>query len=252
MFSCFATSFVNRPIGDVVKEADIIVRGRAGDGYADWDKGGRKQIYTYTNFTVTEVLKGKIKEGKILLRQPGGSKDGMEMSVPGVASFNTGEDVVVLLGNKNEEDASYDVPGFTTGKYNVVEGENGEPKLVNSLGGGAVYDARKDARTLSYNSSIPLEVFRRLAKGEDIPEATHRQFEQSHKPAPSTAYEGGHSHARPKAELQATPHPEASASPQKVEKSEKSNLWVPLSFIVLAVFGVGLFMLLTRGDKGNT
>ncbi|MEW6057661.1 MAG: hypothetical protein AB1540_13705 [Bdellovibrionota bacterium] len=250
----FATTFVNRPLGEVMRETDIIVRGRAGESYADWDKSGRKSIYTYTPLTVSEVLKGEVKESRILLRQPGGSKDGMEMNVPGAANFDSDEDVVVLLGNRNSEDGSYDVPGFATGKYEVVTGENGEPALVNSLGGAAMYDPGKDPRTLSYNSKIPLEVFRRVAKGEDIPEAAHRQYERSQKPAAKGSYEADHPHHKhtpsPKSERgHEQPAPVASVQPESVQT--KNPYWVPLSFAALAAaLGLALWFLL-RSRGGN-
>lgn len=237
-----ATTFVNRPLGEVVKETANIVRGRPGESYSDWGKGENRQIFTYTPFVVTEVLKGGLRENRILLRQPGGGKDGMEMNVPGTAHFNTTEDVVVMLGERNKEDDSYDIPGFTTGKYSVVPGENGEPALVNSLGGGALYDPNRDPRTLSYNSKIPLEVFRRIAKGEDIPEGAHRQYEGSRRPAPREAFEAGHSHepAAPKAAAP-TPRPRPGDQPDaaavRPPESGGRSIWIPISFAVLALAG---------------
>jgi hypothetical protein len=94
------TTFVNRPLADVVQESPIIVRGRTGESYSQWDKSGRGQIFTYTPFTVSEVLKGALKETRILLRQPGGSAGDVAMNVPGTAMFTADEDVVVLLDEK--------------------------------------------------------------------------------------------------------------------------------------------------------
>ena len=249
-----ATTFVNRPVNEIIKETVNIVRGRPGPERVDWDKAHRN-IYTYTNFVVTDVLRGDVKETKILLRQPGGAKDGIEMNVPGVAHFDLEEDVVVLISARNEEDGSYDVPGFTTGKYNVVPGENGEPVLVNSLGGSAVYDPNKDPRTLSYNSRIPLEVFKRLAKGEDIPEASHRQYERSGKPAPSGAFEAGHHHESapvPKVGVAPTA-PNSNTSKEsfdpKSSSGESNGVWVSLGFAVLAVIGAAILWRVIRASQ---
>jgi hypothetical protein len=253
-----ATTFINRPIGEVVKESQNIVRGRAGESYSDWAKDERKVIYTYTPLNVTEVLKGDIKDPKIILRQPGGSKDGTEMNVPGTAYFATDEEVVVLLGTRNSDDGSYDIPGFTTGKFNVTAGENGEPVLVNSLGGGAMYDPSKDARALSYNAKIPLEVFKRIAQGEDVPEATHRQFERSQKAAPKGAFEAGHAqHFTEKPEPNSTPAPKTSPTAAAAKEPEHpargaGDFWVPLSFAVLALAGgIGLLWMLKSSKSGS-
>jgi hypothetical protein len=235
------TTFINRPLGDVVKETPNIVRGRAGDSYSEWDKSGRKSLYTYTRLDITEVLKGGIKENQITMRQPGGSKDGTEMNVPGTAHFNVDEEVVVMLGERNKEDDSYDVPGFTTGKYNLITAENGELALVNSLGGAAVYDPEKDPNTLSYNSKIPLEVFRRVAKGDDIPEAAHRQFQQSEKSAPKTAYDANnHGHVSP--QVTPTVKPQASSEPTSENPPKETKWWIPMSFLILALLGIGFIL----------
>lgn len=245
--NAFATTFVNRPLGEIVKETSVIARGRTGDSYSEWDKSGRKQIFTYTYFTVSEILKGDLKKERILLRQPGGGKDGIEMSVPGTANFVAEEDVVVMIGDYNDEDDSFDVPGFATGKYNVVKGPNGEPMLENSLGGGAVYDANKDPRTMSYNSKIPLEVFRRVAKGEDIPEAAHRQFKGSREQPPAHVYDADHhKHVAPALRPSASPSAEPSAEAVAPEP-EKKGIWIPLSFAVIAILGaLGLWRLLRK------
>lgn len=226
---------MNRPISEAVKESSFIVRGRPGDSYSDWDKQ-HQRIFTYTHFTVTDVLRGDLKANKILVRQPGGGVGGVEMNVPGTAHFNNEEDLVLLLGAHNDEDDSYDVPGFTTGKYNVFPGENGEPVLVNSMGGSALYDPRKDAKTLSYNSRIPLEIFRRIAAGEDVPEASHPQFQGSGKVAPKGAFEADH-HAFVLEKKDAQKNASAEV---KVETSTQasSEFWVPLSFALIAVFGI--------------
>ena len=116
----FATTFINRPFNDVVKESPLIVRGRAADQYTDWGKGGSsKAIFTYTQFIITEVLKGDLKETSILLRQPGGEKDGVELHVPGAAIFNRDEELVVLLGAFDAADKSYDVI-FVVVEYGVA------------------------------------------------------------------------------------------------------------------------------------
>ncbi|MBI3555533.1 MAG: hypothetical protein HY074_04645 [Deltaproteobacteria bacterium] len=249
-----ATSFVNRPMAEAVNEVPNIVRGKTGESYSDF-AADKRRIFTYTHLAITDVLKGSIKDTKILLRSPGGGKDGQEMHVPGAAQFGQDEDVVLLLGEYNAEDKSYDIPGLTTGKYNVVTGEAGEPILVNSLGGAAMYDPRKDPATQAYNARVPLETFRRIAKGEDIPEAAHNQFEQSKAAPPPGAYEAGHNHPeitpqgtvpKPLTPDQVAPHVEAEHAVET-----KSSLWVPLSFALLTAVGALVLWLVLRPSKDS-
>ncbi len=191
--SLWATTFVNRSLNEVVQEASVIVRGIAGSSHSEWDKS-HERIFTYTNFNITEVLRGKLQEKSILLRQPGGSRDGMNMFVPGTAGFEQGEEVVVLLAERDPEDNSYDVPGFTTGKYLVERDSNGETVLVNSLGSSAVYDPKKRAGVQSYSAKIAYDVFKRVVAGEDLPESAHKQFRASAEKPSENAFEAHHDH----------------------------------------------------------
>src|SRR5689334_6400670 len=74
----FATTFYAQPFPETVQQAPIIVRGKTGASYADWSKTGEnKNIYTYTDLQMTEVLKGKQIGPSILIREMGGQKDGV-------------------------------------------------------------------------------------------------------------------------------------------------------------------------------
>jgi len=249
-----ATTFVNRTLEDVIHEAVYIVRGQTGSSYADYEKTTSGRIFTYTHLSITEVLKGDLKEKQILIRQPGGAKDGIEMHVPGTAHFNLNEEVVVLLGQKNTNDNdSYDVPGFTTGKYNIVKKDNGEIFLSNSLGGAALVDSGRADSSLhaSYNSELSLDTFRKIAKGKNIPEATHKQFKETPKPqSPShqhpehQRHEGSQTTREIKQEMSAPAGVEQqnivsdSANSLGIQKS----IWIPISFAILLAFaGFGLF-----------
>lgn len=231
----FATTFANRPISVAANEATNIVRGTAGESFSNWDSD-HKRIYTYTRLEVTDVLKGSLNaDTQILVRQPGGTIDDTTMGVPGTASFVPDEDVVVLLGPYNKADDSYDVPGFTTGKYNVVKGENGEPMLINSMGGGEIYDPHKNPKTQNYNSKIPLEVFRHVAKGEDVPEAAHAQF---------------HDDEQRPGEVGQTKAPASDRPGVQVPTQENSGRrWVPLSFVLVAVVGGAVLFWVMRSKE---
>lgn len=175
--SSWATTFVNRPLKEVLGEANLIVRGVAGDSYASWDPSGRKAIFTYTDLSVLEVIKGELSENRILIRQPGGVKDNVEMQVPGSAKFQRGEEVVVLLGERNPDDDSYEVPGLVTGKYLVVKNAKNETVLLSSLTGGEMYDPEVPYEAYSYSSNIPLTTFKKIAQGKiESPASSSKQF----------------------------------------------------------------------------
>jgi hypothetical protein len=120
------------PFADGVKDAPVIVHGTVGNSYTDWghERDGGKRIFTYWELSTDEVLKGQAEAGGIIrMREMGGEKDGVGMQVAGAATFSQGEEVVVFLGDKNDE-GSYDVWGMSMGKYTFTpDPDGGEPML---------------------------------------------------------------------------------------------------------------------------
>lgn len=129
----FATSFVEQPFQDSVRDAPILARVKVlNGGEARWseDVGGMKRLYTYYESSVEDVLKGNLRSGERLeLRVLGGEKDGTKVSIPGMATLTSGEDTVLML-SEALPDGSHDVFGLMMGKYAIKKDENGEEYLV--------------------------------------------------------------------------------------------------------------------------
>jgi hypothetical protein len=115
-----STSFIIRPFPTVIKETKNIARGKVGISYSDWSfaNDGTKRLYTFTELIVEEVIKGALRGPSIMMREFGGTKDGVGMEVSGTASFKKGEEIVVMLGEENV-DGSYQVMGLMLGKLEV-------------------------------------------------------------------------------------------------------------------------------------
>jgi hypothetical protein len=131
-----AASFDPQPFPEAVQEAPVIIRGKIGMSYSDWGSDeGIKRLFTYFELQVSEVLKGPTSQNSITFRELGGEKDGTEFHISGSAHFESGEDVVVFLKEKNIEGA-YELQGMMMGKYNVETDSNGEyltgPALASS------------------------------------------------------------------------------------------------------------------------
>lgn len=253
--SLFATTFVNRPLGEVIAETPLIVRGIVGASFVDYGKDSTTNIYTYTELTVTEPLKDSTrpkfqKEKKILLRQPGGEKNGIELSVPGAAYFETGEEVVVLLDEMDKADQSFHVPGFTTGKYKVVY-EGDEPFLVNSLGGESVYDPNKQAGTISYNSKISLKDFREIIqKGQKTAAGSRTQFKSSRQ-KPLIAQKHVHPPLMASKNVQRQPSQAQDQLNPHQELKRVNPIWIPLSFSFIALAGMLLLYFVLNAKKDS-
>lgn len=129
--SANATSFAVRPMGTVVDEAPVIIRGKAQDSRTEWSQPSEagKKIYTYTDILVDEVLKGDVSQKTIQVREIGGEKDGVTLEVPGAARFKHGDDVVLMLSNP-ASDGAYPLLGLSTGKYSVTRDASGNEVLV--------------------------------------------------------------------------------------------------------------------------
>jgi hypothetical protein len=130
-----ASSFITRPLSEVTQRTPTIVRGRIGSSYADWanNTDGSRRIYTFYDLQVSEVFKGDPKaNSSIQIRELGGEKDGIGMQVSGAAQFSKGEDVVLMLGEKNP-DGSYNVQGLMTGKFAIGHDPSGNETLIGAI-----------------------------------------------------------------------------------------------------------------------
>lgn len=127
-----ATSFSERPFEESINEASVIVRGQVGMSYAEKSKID-SQIYTYVQLEVTEVFRGEVPSRHIVIREYGGTADGVSMQVSGSAPFVRGEDVVVLLSSQ-ARDESYPLQGLMMGKLKIKH----DPKWGEVLDGPAL------------------------------------------------------------------------------------------------------------------
>jgi hypothetical protein len=182
-----ATSFVSVPLEKRVYESPIIVRGKTGNSYSDWviHPDGSRQIFTFTELDVTEVLKGDVKSSQILIREIGGEKDGIGLSVPGAATFRPGEDVVVTLDNSDDPKDGYRIQGMSMGKYTVEKDPDGNEYLS----GGSLSLERGSKRTTLGNLRQIID----SQKSAPVPTIDPKQFkilhnhelDSNHSPHPS-------------------------------------------------------------------
>ncbi len=128
-----ATSFHIAPMSEFVQSSPNIVRGivRSIRPEEGTDTEGNRVIRTYAEVEITEVLKGRIQEKRILIRKAGGSTNGMTVEVAGAPEFHENEDTVLFLGDLLE-DRSYEIEGLELGKFEI-EKKNGKELLSGGL-----------------------------------------------------------------------------------------------------------------------
>jgi len=100
---------------ELVDQSEIILHGRIGRAWSAWD-ASHKYIWTHHQLTVIDSIRGASRS--VVVSEPGGSLDGMNMAISGGLEYGAGEEVVVFL---------YRTPigymratGYGQGKYTVT------------------------------------------------------------------------------------------------------------------------------------
>lgn len=136
MFSppSFASSFERIAPEKFVSEAPILVRGVTGKSHSDWgkDNSNQRKIFTFTDFEVQEVLKGKVSQNRIVLQELGGEADGVGLQIEGAAQFNPDENIIIALAPTPTE-GTYRVYGMTLGKITIDDPSNPKSSLQGLL-----------------------------------------------------------------------------------------------------------------------
>ena len=109
---------------DFFSKAPVVVRVVAKKSEVRWgkDEQSQKKLFTYTDFEVLESLKGNVTTPSIVARELGGELDGIGLSVPGAAHFESDQEYVVSLA-ATTEDGVYRVFALSQG---VLEVRNDE------------------------------------------------------------------------------------------------------------------------------
>jgi len=104
-------------IEELTSEAILVVRARVAAQYVVPDRGPRGQIYTRTELTVLDYLKGDGLRA-LTVQQLGGQYGDLEMRVTGNAALRPGDEVVVFLDHDPQMGLSY-VIGLAQGLFRV-------------------------------------------------------------------------------------------------------------------------------------
>jgi len=186
LFSCRSawTDDVVGPLRESIAAAPLIIEGEAARPYPAWDGADPASIRTYTPLRVARVLKGRLPADQIVLRQPGGEVGGASAVATG-AEFSEGEQVIVLVGEQEPSDGSYDVRSGRKGKFTILHDEAGRAMLDVRLGADAsAYGSREKAPGILL-ARVPLELFERLASGATFESVAEFEHPRAHEAAPA-------------------------------------------------------------------
>jgi hypothetical protein len=122
---CFCSTLANastviaESVNELSSAATIIARGTIVKSQASLSPEGHR-IYTYSELSVTKVLKGP-KVRQLMVRQPGGVVGKIGQQVSGTAQFAPSEEVIVFLEAAEDEKNVFEVRGLSLGKVTLVE-----------------------------------------------------------------------------------------------------------------------------------
>ena len=118
---------------DMVSQSDVIAIGNCVETKSVWVD---RTLVTLVTFSVAESLKGNA-TSTITVELPGGIDANRAVPVavtwPGAPSLTPGENAFLFLTASGEVAGSYNVAGFSQGKFSIVTDEDGEQMVSRNL-----------------------------------------------------------------------------------------------------------------------
>ena len=145
---CRATVVPRLTFENLVDGSERIAHGRVERSWVAWDPAHRF-IWTHYLIRVTDNLKGS-SEATLVTSEPGGALDGINLLIPGVVTYSSGEEVVVFVGRV--PNGFWRASGYGQGKYSVIGGR--DPVVRTNLAGAVLAEPLKtpSARSAVYRS----------------------------------------------------------------------------------------------------
>ena len=110
-----ATTLLRLDLDDLTGESSAVVYGKVIASRVEWNQS-RTLIFTVYTVAPTEYLKGRL--GPIFeLYEPGGTLDGLQMSVAGVPAFSVGQEAILFVWT--DPHGQHQVSGFEQGAFPV-------------------------------------------------------------------------------------------------------------------------------------
>jgi len=127
----WATTVRPMSVDRLTQLATTIVEAHVSQTWSEWDPA-HTRIYTYTRLAVSKSLKGS-QVSTILVKQPGGTKDGIREVAFGVRHFRSGEDAFLFLEPDASNDGAFRVVGLMQGNFLIGKTSNGKLMVSNGM-----------------------------------------------------------------------------------------------------------------------
>jgi len=150
-----ATTVIPMDVEKLASLSTHIVEGRAVQSTSQWN-ADHTLIFTYTKFAATRTLKGEV-PATFMVRQLGGSVDGITQRVSGVRHWRPGEEAVLFLQPSSIGDGALVVTGLMQGNFLVRHTAQGQTLVSNGMPEASQYQAATGEITGYRGSNLRLK-----------------------------------------------------------------------------------------------
>ncbi|GAC1660059.1 MAG: hypothetical protein NVS9B15_24230 [Acidobacteriaceae bacterium] len=145
-----ATTVVPQTIEQLTKASTVVVSAHAQRSWVSWD-AQHHLIFTYTVLAVTKTLAGPAMD-QVLVRQMGGSLDGITQKVSGVQHLQRDQDAVLFLHPAVPDGSgAFVITGLMQGQFQYVRTSQGV-HLTNGVMASSTRDTVQALTTRGYAS----------------------------------------------------------------------------------------------------
>ena len=150
---------------ELVDRSELIIHGRCLRSWSAWD-AGHQFIWTHHEIQVSDPLKGA--PGlTVVVSEPGGILDGMELLIEGLPRYQDGEEMVLFLFKTPI--GFWRTRGLGQGKYGVVADAAAGQRLRADLNGAVLIEpagaATAKGTDLQRLNGVRLQEFKSMVRG---------------------------------------------------------------------------------------
>jgi len=114
------TLMIRFNLKDLVTNSDLVLQAKTESIRYAWNED-HTTIFTYVTLSLKEPIVGSTKDNLITVSYPGGQIGEIRMELEDTPTFQTGEEVIVFLGKKNDNGVRR-VFGNFQGKFTIENG----------------------------------------------------------------------------------------------------------------------------------
>ena len=151
----FATTVIPLGVESLTRMSTHVVEGKAVSSTSEWN-ADHTLIFTYTQFEVQKTLKGQA-PNTVMVRQIGGTVDGITQKVAGVRHWNPGEEAVLFLQPSSMQDGALVVTGLMQGNFLMRHTQAGQTYVSNGMPEAFEYQAAAGEVTSYRGNTMRLE-----------------------------------------------------------------------------------------------